>query len=493
VYLLFRSHSGPPPQVQRLKVNPMATSSAIQNADRLVHRWRWDVAGVVLGVTAVSVGSGLLVSQGDWIVPIGLMAVAGVVIAGFEEARSLLVVLTLASLVQAPLGNLGPISDVQPAEIAVPLLLLGVVLKTIVGQGRSERPARATKRPVRLLHLAVGTYVAVILVNVVRSELFLNAPHALRPLYAYVVACGVYFLTYKTLKGSINAVPRLLDFLLSLSAIICVIGVLAVALHVPLNFGNLTFSIYEYASGAVRVGFLGTFGSIGLALVTVGVGGQARLPGAVLFGVAVLLSGGRADALGIALGVLLYLIVTRRAWPLLVTAAVALSLVSVLPTLKTYPQVQRLTNISQSAVATNDRGPFLSAALQEFGRHPLIGTGMGVPAPENIGTTPAVVEFNKEQLEYGGQATYHSLLKLFGLSGFLPFVGALLALLWCLARVARVNAAAAFFFIFATAVAVSMVAGGAGSEPQWFFALGGGAAVLALIDDDRRVPRVFDR
>jgi hypothetical protein len=453
----------------------------IQSASDIVLRWRWDVAGFVLGVVAVCLGCGLFVSRGNWIVPAGLMVVAGVTMAGFTAGRSGLVLLTVAALLQPPLGNLGPIANVKPAEIVVPLLLLGVGLKTFIGQGGgAERDVHAEDRLARMVHLAVGTYATVIVANVARSEFFLSAAHALRPLYAYIVACGVYLLAYIILKRPGNWIPILFSFLLWMAAIICLIGVAAVALQLPLNFGSLTFSVYDYTSGAVRVGFLGTFGSIGLALAVVGVGGRIRMPGAFLFGAAVILSGGRADAVGIVFGILLYLIVTRRAWPLLVTALIGLSFVSLLPTLETYPQVQRLTDISQSAVTTNDRGPFLGAALQEFARHPLFGTGMGVPAAENIGTTPAAVEFNKEQLEYGGQATYHSLLKLFGLAGFLPFVGALVATLWGLARVARPNSAAGFFFVFVAAQTVSMVAGGDGSQAQWFFALGGGAAVLAL-------------
>jgi hypothetical protein len=453
-----------------------------------------------LAVGAVlCVVTGLLVAHDDTGVLLGMLIIVALVAVGARDGRLLLVSVLLASLLHFPIGNFRAIANVQIAEVAAPFLLGGFLLRaslrrvtrsaTAAGlEARNCRRGTSEPNRARWLHRAVFVYGLVIVANLLRSALLLNTSHAWRPMYAYLVGLSVYFLAYRGLwRGtepkSADRVRLLLSAGYALSVFVCALGVLAVLLHLPLNLGNLRFSVYSLSSGAVRVGFLDTFGSMGLALAIAGVGGRTRFPAGLLFAAAVVASGGRSAAIGITLGILAYLILSRRTGAL-VFVAVLVSLVTIVafPSIQNTPQLRRLTDVSQSAVSSDQRAPFLSEALREFRRRPLIGTGMGVPSSAVLGTTWAEVTFNRQQLEYGGQATYHSLLKLFGLAGFLPFVAALIFAVTGLGRRVRRSVPAAFLFMFAVAQTVSMIAGGDGSDPQWFFTLGAAAALLTWTD-----------
>jgi hypothetical protein len=440
-------------------------------------RLRLDGVGFALGTGLACLMCGLLVSRGQGLVPVALLGMTGVFVAGYVSGRALLAILTVAALLQPPLGTIGPIADIKFAEVVVPLLVGAVLLRSWTGHPHGAARSAVGSGSARLLHFVVVVYAGVIVANVVRSQYLLDTANVLRPFYGYFVAFGLYFLTYTMLVRGRISVARLLQFVFGLSVVVCIIGLAAVLLHLPLNLGNLRYSVYDYGSGAVRVGFLETFGAAGLALLVVRPY-RYRLALGLLFAGALVASGGRSAALGVAIAVLIYLVITRRGWPLLVTAAVLVSLPLLLPSLERHAQVQRITNINQSAFASDERALFYTESIREFKRHPIFGTGFGL-ASQPVGRTQDEVDFYQEQFAYGGHATYHSLLKNFGLAGFLPFVAAILVAVWRLARIARTNAPAGVFFILLTSQAVGMVAGGNGSDLPFFFVLGAAAAVLA--------------
>jgi O-antigen ligase len=441
---------------------------------------------LALGVCAIAVCLGGLVAldQGTKLVALGAlvclfaaMVSSTVVMAG---------ALTVAALLQPPLGDIGPFPEVQAAEVLVPLVLLIAGYRWITRSPAAVEELRGARTRARAVHYAVLVYGLVLLANLVRTKFFLPAQAAgvNRAYYAYAIGLGMYVLVYYALTVEKVDLDWLLDLILKLSVFVCVVGVGAVALGLPLNFGNLRYSVYDYGTGAVRVGFLEAFGTAGLALVLLRPV-KFRLPAGLLFGAALVASGGRAAVLGAAVGIALYLLLTRRG-VLIVVAVTLLGVVATtVPALTQNAQVQRLSKLDSREFQADGRTFIYEESFKGFKSNPAFGTGLGVPRLV-AAQDRATAEFYEGQLEVGGHATYVSLLKNFGLAGVLPFVAALLLVLWRLGGRVRSDPRAAFFFILLTAQLVGLWAGGNGSDPVYFFLLAGGAAVLTSAASGRR-------
>lgn len=438
---------------------------------------------VVVGVPALGfiLLAGLLIAHGRWLLPAAAVAVLGVLVMSFIEQRTLLALLTFAVLLQPPLGDAGPLPDVKLAEILVPLMLFSYVVQSLVrpGVARPRSEAAPIPAPWRAIHVSVAVYAVVLALNFLRSKLLLETSVDAgvdRVFYTYFIALGVYVLVYVGLTASADAMPRMLRLLFGLSLVMCVAGVTAVVLGLPLNLGDLRYQIYDYASGGVRVGFLETFGIVGLALMTVR---AVRYPLAtsLIFAAAVFASGGRAAALGIVLAMAAYLLISRKGLQLLVIAVAALVVALAFPSLQSNPQVQRLSEINAQEFEADGRTFIYEESLRAFAGNPVAGTGVGLPQAIFV-SDRGEAEYYEAQLSVGGHATYASLLKNFGLLGFLPFCAALGLALWRLGRRAGADPVAGFFFIFLAAQVVSMFAGGNGSDPVVFFGLAGAAACL---------------
>jgi O-antigen ligase len=255
--------------------------------------------------------------------------------------------------------------------------------------------------------------------------------------------------------------------------------VLAVLLGLPLNLGGVRYAVaLSGEDEAVRVGFLEIFGAIGLALVAVRAAPYALVSG-LLFGGAMLASGGRAATLGIVVGLLVFLLLAREWLPLLATAFALLLIIAFAPpSLQSNPQIERLTTLNEQVRERNSRSFFYEESIKAFRERPIAGTGLGRPAAVYT-RSPRLAEFLTQQLEFGGHATYHSLLKNFGLLGFLPFIAALLFAIVRLGRLIRSNQLAGFLFVMLIAQAIALIPAGNGSDPIYFLLLGAAAAVLA--------------
>jgi hypothetical protein len=436
---------------------------------------------LALGVAALAACVGALVALDQGSKLIGLALLISLFAALAYSRLFLAGALMVAALLQPPIGDIGPFPEVRAAEVLVPLVLLIVGYRWLSRSPEAaERRRRGQSRAARVVHLAVIAYGVVLLANLVRTKLFLAepVPGVDRAFYAYAIGLSVYLLIYYVLVVERVDLEWLLDLIFKLSVFVCVVGVGAVALGLPLNFGNLRYSVYDYGTGAVRVGFLEAFGTAGLAMVLLRPM-RFRWAAGLLFAAALVASGGRAALFGAAVGVALYLLLTRRA--LVLTAVVALLAIVpiVVPAFRQNAQVQRLSNVNSREFETDGRTFIYDQSIKGFRSNPLFGTGLGQPVLI-YAADRQTAQFYEAELEVGGHATYHSLLKNFGLAGLLPFLAALGFMLWRLATRMRTNAAAAFFFILLAAQLVSLVAGGNGSDPVYFFLLAGGAATLTL-------------
>lgn len=440
--------------------------------------WRWELPALV----AVSAVFGLLVSLDDLLLPLALLGVIAVVIATQLDDLVLASILLLAALLGLPVAGIAGVAEIRLIEFATPfvLLVLGLSSVTRPRPGTADRMRRGfAESGARLVNVGVLLFGVAVALNLFRSKYLQEATTSgtARTFYDYLVALGIYIAVYTLLKGAREkSLMKLVRFLYWFSAAACVIGVIAVALELPLDLGSLRYSVFNYESGAVRVGFLETFGILGLS-IALAVNVRFRLAGGCLFAAALVASGGRAATVGMAVAAILYYVATQRSWRVMALSVAAALVLALAPQVLSNAQVERISDINRSALAENERLFLYEESLRQFADHPVVGTGVGVPS--NVSNAnPDRAEFYNSELETGGHATYTSLLKNFGLVGFLPFVFALLYAVAKLWRRTRDDALAAFFFLFLIAEAIGMVAGSNGSDPVFFFALAGSAAML---------------
>lgn len=437
----------------------------------------------------LAVAAGILlggaIATGSWLLPAAVALVAALALA-FLYLETAMLVLCVAALVQIPLVELGPVSSPTLIELAVPLAVVAMAMRSLTARSLSTVAAPAegvarTPTAVKAVNASLALFAVVVLANLLRSATSPDLGQDVglgRVFYAYAIALAVYPLVYTALVSGALRFRRLLATLFALAVVISVVGVLAVALGVPLSLGNLRYSVVDYASGAVRVGFLETAGIVGIALVAVRKLTPWRAAAALLFAAALLASGGRAAVLGALVALAAYLVLSGKGLRFALAALLAGLAVWALPVIEASPQVERLSDVGSRSFEAGGRAYIYNESVAAFADNPLTGTGLGAPVAV-FETNRELASFYASQLLVGGHATYAALLKNFGLTGLLPFLAALLAALLGLASRARSDPLAAFFFIFLLAESIVLIVSGNGSDPVYYLALGGGAAAMA--------------
>jgi multisubunit Na+/H+ antiporter MnhC subunit len=438
---------------------------------------------VIGGGWLLAIALAAMISRGQWVALIGFGAVGAAIAVSLLGTRSLLFIVTVAAFLQPPLGNAGGIPQVTLAEVFVPLLLIVLLLRSSgvrVADEASRNPlVLRSEASARSINAMILIFTTVVVLNLFRTKILFQdvAPGVNRAFYDYAIALGIYLLAYVTLTRQQLTFQGLFRILFLLALVMSIIGVTAVALNLPLNLGSLRYSVYDYGTGAKRVGFLETFGTVGLALTLVRPM-RFRWAAGGLFAAALILSGGRAATIGMLVALCTYLLITRRAVRLVIAVGIVVVTLVTVPVILKNSQLQRLTQVNEKALASAQRSFIYRQSLHEFARHPVAGTGIG--RPENVtDPLPFLAKFYDAQLEVGGHATYAALLKNLGLIGFIPFIVALFTALTGLARLVRTSDVAGFLFIVLAAQVVSLFAGGNGSDPVYYFVLGAAAAALA--------------
>lgn len=434
------------------------------------------------GVGALAaLGCGILVAQGTWDLPVGVFALIGVVGVAIRGKLTVIAILVAAVLYQAPIASIGTLPGVTLAEFSVPILL------AFASAGLLRR---RTKREWGLIEKAVAAYSVVLAVNLFRSRYLLTTiPNGVnRAYYDYFVALGTFAVARELVLERRIEMAHLIRTLYRFATLGTLVGIVAVAAHLPLQLGNLRYSVYDYSTGAVRAGFLEVFGAIGLAVaITHPV--RYRALSVSLFAAALIVSGGRTATVGAVVATAVYVVAVMRKSPRvialvsLVICAIGVSAVWAWPLLRGEPQIQRIASINSKTFGAAGRQLIYERSLAEFEQHPLVGTGLGVRsnvvAPDaQVSSDPAVSAFYQAQLEVGGHATYAALLKNFGLLGVVPFVAALAA---AITKAARIRSpVGGFFFIAIGTQAVAIIAAGNGGDPLFFLLLGACAAWIAM-------------
>ena len=450
-------------------------------------------------VVAIASVIGLLISRGSWLTLVILLIPLAVALAIGLSVNMLAALLAIAAMFQIPLVGVGGPFDLGLTEIVVPSILALMVMQRLVASHPgylSDVHGSTPGRLPRAIHLAVGAYGLVLILNLVRSKYVMATPvpvnHAF---YEYlVVAIGTYAAACICFTSPDFDWRRFLGFLYYLALIVCIVGLVSLILHLSLNLGNPRYSVRSTTSGAVRIGFLDTFGLVGFALA-VTAGGRLRSLSSLLFLAALVASGGRSVLVGALIAAAIYLVATRRSWQLVAAVSLAVLLALLIPTIRKSAQAERLSQVNPATFAKDRRQFLYDSALDSLSQRPVLGTGVGAPV-SLVGLEPELAEFYEMQLELGGHATYATLLKNLGLLGLLPFLAALaLGLTRCLS-LKKAEPAVGFFLIVMIAKAISMIVEGAGADPLYFMALAGAASVSisglpqsAAVSDEVRFAR----
>jgi hypothetical protein len=399
---------------------------------------------------------------------------------GSLSQQALVGIIVVVTLFDPPLGHVGPIGNVTVGQLLLPFFLLISAMRFGARLGVPGRPPSRDEQAVRLIHGLVVFFVAVLFMNYVRSKYVLDDAVAFKQTFlGYFGAICTYGFVYSMLATRRVSFHPMFRVILVAAVVASCVGLAAVAFGLPLNLGSLRYSVRDYAAGAVRIGFLEAVGIAGLALVATRERRYWPVLG-LLFSAAMVASGGRTASIGAIVALVAYLILLGRWRHLALVGGVGLLILLAFPQIGASPQAQRLSDVNGGTLVKNGRAFVYSESWEAFQRHPLSGTGVGVPFPV-YANRQEYADFYRSTLQYGGHGSYTSLLKNFGLLGFLPFALAPLIALLALARRVRQNTAAGFFFILLTAQVVTAITGGNGSYPVYWFALAGATASLAVL------------
>lgn len=379
-------------------------------------------------VVCGAIGVGLLLVK----VP-SLLAIAAVVIVWALSPPSMKLAIVIAvTFLPFTVGDVGSVPDVLVSELLIPMALL-------FGLSMSIRDRRSLFPRESLLYLiAAGVYLSITFGHLLWGPLGLStlggiggAGSGLRAHYDLVLGPAA-FLAAMWIGGAVDLRAKgllILRFLLVVALAACVLRVASyyAGFEMPLLGQTFRYGVLSrIVSGGVadRIGGLAEAAGLGLAcLFGLWFGGEggSRLvwPGAV-FGVAVVLSGGRTFALGviIAFGVLIAALSDRARVRLTVMSAIVAGLGSIGVVFAGYTrQFDRLLAYT-GGLSTQDfaRYSAISIQLEEFQKSPLVGKGIGTS------TVPVSDEFVAEQVSRGGHSTYTSILANQGAIGLLSYL-----------------------------------------------------------------------
>jgi len=395
-------------------------------------------------------------------------------------------------------GEALPISYFVIPIITVLYLLPKIMQKT---------PIYSFRRSLNPLLIPTLIYFGVVFASFLRNPIFPSDISKLRyeslGIHAwmeYLLSFCYYFMFTEVIATNMRITKTSLRLLWQLSLILSLLGIILVYSHpaqnVLYNFQNRgIISSYFFDTGgtnlletryrdpnigAPHIGTLSGVAAMGLfLLLTV----KSKIPlkwvlGTFL-GYALVLSGMRGAFAGTVLALVVWLLIKRKPKYLVVSLVILIALyLGVFIFYENLPGFfQRTFRISGGfqELDIGRRGAF-SFFWQSFLSQPLFGIGIGHPGFRY--SSNWLTFFVSEQLRRGGHGTYLSLLYLFGLVGFIPFMIALIQGIKSSYRLSLKTGSeldqslALFCFLFLIFNTIPMAFGGAGRNPFYFAILG---------------------
>ena len=427
-----------------------------------------------------------------------LQGVALVVLWLVRDSSRALYVCVLLTLVPVGIARFG-MGFIPASYLLIPGATCIYLVDRVLRRDRVRKVGGAAKAGLILALLFFTAVFVHYLRNPVRLSdvaTFGGSPAGIHAWMAFVLTACVFVLFAGLSRSDPVRVQRVMVFLAWLAFGICCFGLLLLHIDVVQDLrrgldkaelirpsfygvGAKTSSGLDYDTrmGGYRIGTLGAVASLLLMWVLALPGRPGlKLAAGVFCLAAALQGGGRGELAGTLLAVLAWPVVTRQ-WKL--AAVFTLGGIAGLTVLfvmaKDVPLLFRrpVKETNLEAIRRDVRVELFEYYIESFKQHPYVGVGIRrnyKPRHES--------GFVGGNAMWGGHGTYISLLYLFGLAAFVPFIGLLGLSLFSSYRVywsgapPPVGSLALFCFLCIVNTGPPMVIGGDGSEPVLFMILG---------------------
>jgi len=409
----------------------------------------------------------------------------------------------LMFLALVPIGLGAAFGQVLPAAY---LIVPAATLLFLIDRARQTRAIGGSTGRSSVLSLLVLVFLAVVFANFFRRPILPADVAAVgrRPagIHAWMgfglSAC--YFIVFSSVAIRYpDRTERMLRFTARLCLVLCAVGFILVHSHGAQDlfaglrraglFTDYFFSTggseiletrFRQTGGGYQIGTLGLAASIALIYA---LGARLRTTAkvaVVMFCLAAILQGGqRAHFVGVIVAILVWSFAVRNLrMSLVISLALACGLVYVIGVTEQLPAFFRRTMslFTLGSEAPLPRLTLFPMYLESLVEHPWFGVGIGVTG--SAGTEGSFAEFLAQKLRTGGHGAYISLLYLFGLSAFIPFVLILAGSLRSSYRMFRraaspgIRSTALFCFLFLVYYMFPLVVEGNGGDPLLFGIVG---------------------
>lgn len=384
-------------------------------------------------------------------------------------------------------GNTLPIS-----YLAIPAFTVIYLLHKLT----QRSPIYSLQRSLNPLLIPILIYFMVVFSNYFRNPIdlanIIYKAQGLRVWIGYFLCFCCYLIFSEVVATKIEITQRFIRFLFQLCIILSILGVILIFSYSVLKFllylhnlglfynfygggGDISSTHYRLYGGGYRIGTLQSVAPISLILLLTKVykvNNSLKWILYVFLWFSLALSGGRSFFLGMVLALVVWLIIQKN--PRYLIAIPIIFLFFYLGLFVYYDILpgflQRILQIRDAFATFEPRVYLFSLYWESFLRiNPLFGV--------SIGSVEFSTSFDWENLRVGGHGTYISILYLFGLVGFIPFVwGLVKGLKHSYSLSKRVNdkdkSLAMFCFLWLTYFLVPMTFGGKGSDLMYFAVLG---------------------
>ena len=395
-------------------------------------------------------------------------------------------------------GEAVPISYFVIPIITVLYLLPKIMQKT---------PIYSFRRSLNPLLTPTLLYFGVVFASFLRNPIFPSDIPKLRyeslgihAWMAYLLSFCYYFVFTEVIATNTRITKTSLRLLWQFSLILSLLGIILVYSHpaqnVLYNFQNrgiISSSFFDTGGtnlletryrdpniGTPHIGTLSGVAAMGLfVLLTVRSKIVLKWVLGTFFGYALILSGMRGAFAGAVLALVVWLLIKGKPKYLVVSLVISIALyLGIFVFHENLPGFFQRTFRIRGGFQELDIGrtEAFSFFWQSFLSHPLFGVGIGHPGFRY--SSNWLTFFVSEQLRRGGHGTYLSLLYLFGLVGFIPFMIALIQGIkssygLSLKTGSELDQSLALFcFVFLIFNTIPMAFGGAGRNPFYFAIMG---------------------
>ena len=355
----------------------------------------------------------------------------------FVKTKQLIWIVILLVLVPFNIGEIANVPAFRLYELVIPLCFGAVLINKLV-KGKLSFKKNGLNLPIFIFSLLLGIHYfknPLLPSNLLGLE---SSVSGFRWYYTFLLCLLVYFVIIEVLSGDKKRLYEIFGFILKLSIVMCIIGILMsiTNLSIPGLSDRFHWSASRFDVRGIkfiRIGFLGFFAQLGLLLLLSSSSNISRAPKYfcfILFILGIVLSGGRIIAASTGVAFLVWCLAKKRFaffWIVLILGLfVYLAIPYISPHLPS--QLQRVINVRSLETVMAPRYYTYRFFFSKFLERPIFGTGFG----KNFSIDDIPIEYKYRnfiitQVRSGGHGTYISLLYTMGIVGLASY-------LWILKR-----------------------------------------------------------